>query len=147
MGKFMCQSENEAMVGAAVKTGVQFVAAASGPVRIRAWGISLDGVTAANVPGDVELLRQTTAGTASALTPVDWEDGARTALGTAQKTFTVEPTAGAILHPLQLTPNGGLYEAWYGDDGPTVPASGRVGIRGTFANNVNATFWMLVEEL
>lgn len=147
MGKFMCQSENEAMSAATVKTGVQYVAPSSGPVRVRAWGVSLDGVTAANVPGDVELLRQTTAGTASALTPADWEEGARTALGTAQKSFTVEPTAGNVLHPVQLTPNGGVYECWYGDDGPKIPASGRVGIRGNFANVVNASFWMLVEEL
>ena len=147
MGKFMCQSSNEALTAATVKTCVQYVAPSTGEVRIRAWGFSLDGVTAANVPGDVELLRQTTAGTASALTPVDWEHGARTALGTAQKTFTVEPTAGNVLHPGQVTPNGGLYECWYGDEGPKVPASGRIGIRGTFANNVNATVWMLVEEL
>lgn len=147
MGKFMCQSSNEALTAATVKTCVQYVAPSTGEVRIRAWGISLDGVTAANVPGDVDLLRQTTAGTASALTPVDWENGARTAGGTAQKTFTVEPTAGNVLHPAQVTPNGGLYECWYGDDGPKVPASGRIGIRANFANNVNASVWMLVEEL
>lgn len=147
MAKFSCVSENEALTASTVKTCVQYVAGSATIARVRAWGISLDGVTAANVPGDIELLRQTTAGTASALTPVDWDDRARTAEGTAQKTFTVEPTAGAILHPVQLTPNGGVFEVWYGDDGPQVPASGRIGIRANFANNVNASVWMLVEEL
>lgn len=146
MAKFVAQSEGEALTASTTKTCVQYVAPSTTTARVRAWGISFDGVTAANVPGSIELLRQTTAGTASALTLVDWGPNALTAQGSAQKTFTVEPTAGNILHSLKLTPNGGTYETYYGDDGPEVPTSGRIGVRANFASNVNCTVWMLVEE-
>lgn len=147
MAKFMLVSENEALTAATVKTMLQYVAPSGTQARVRAWHISLDGVTAANVPGDIELLIQTTAGTATSLTMVDWQGQGLTARGSAQRTFTAEPTASSVLWALQLTPNGGAYGEWPGDEGPTLAASSRVGLRANFANNVNATVWMLIEEL
>lgn len=146
MGLYVVHSRNEALAAATVETLLQVVAGASKRVQVRAWGISFDGVTASNVPGDIELLRQTTAGTASAFTPAKWDEAEPASIATAQNLFTVEPTAGDMLHPIQLTPNGGLFEVDYGDDGPWVAASGRVGIRANFAAIVNVTAWLRFKE-
>lgn len=146
MGLYVVHSRNEALAAATVETLLQVVAGATKRVQVRAWGISFDGVTAANVPGDIELLRQTTAGTASAFTPVKWDEAEPAAIATAQNLFTVEPTAGDMLHPIQLTPNGGLFEVDYGDDGPWVAASGRIGIRANFAAIVNVSAWLRFKE-
>lgn len=146
MGLYVVHSRNEALGAATVETLLQIVAGATKRIKVVAWGISFDGVTASNVPGDIELLRQTTAGTASAFTPVKWDEAEPAAIATAQNQFTVEPTAGDLLHPIQLTPNGGLFEVDYGDAGPMVAASGRVGIRANFANVVNVSAWLRFQE-
>lgn len=146
MGLYVVHSRNEALAAATAETLLQVVAAATKRVQVRAWGISFDGVTASNVPGDIELLRQTSAGTASAFTVVKFDEAEPAALASAQNQFTVEPSAGDILHPVQLTPNGGVFEVDYGDDGPWVAASGRIGIRANFANIVNVSAWLKFKE-
>src|SRR5687768_7050449 len=113
MGFYVVSAQNETLGAATVETLLQVVAPAATKLRVVAWGISLAGVTASEVPGDVELLRQTTAGTASAYTPKKLDESDPACAATAQVTFTAEPTAGDILHPIQLTPNGGLFEVEY----------------------------------
>lgn len=145
MTLYVVQSMNEALAAATAETVIQLVAGTK-RCQVVAWGVSFDGVTAANVPGDVELLRQTTAGTATPFTPLEWDEGDTASIATAQYHFTVEPTSTDILHPTQVTPNGGLFEVDYGDRGPWVAASGRIGIRATFANVVNVTAWLRFSE-
>jgi len=151
MGLYVVHSRNENLGAATVETLLQVVAPSTSRLRVVAWGISLGGVTAAEVPGDIELLRQTTAGTAAAFTPILLDPADPASSSTAQNTFTAEPTAGDILHPIQLTPNGGLFECEYAPDRrPIVAASGRVGIRANFAaaqtSGGGASAWLIFEE-
>lgn len=149
MGLYVVHARNETLAAATVETLLQVVAPATKRLRVVAWGISLAGVTASEVPGDIELLRQTTAGTASAFTPVKLDEADPAAIATAQVTFTAEPTAGDILHPIQLTPNGGTWEVSYApDERPVVAASGRIGIRANFAavQTNGGTAWLKFEE-
>lgn len=143
MGLYVVYAQNEALAAAA-ETMIQIVAPSTHRLEIVRWSVALDGVTASNVPGDVELLRQTTAGTASAFTPKKLDEADPAPQATAQTIFTAEPTAGDILDVWHLTPNGGALEVVY-DEGyrPIVAASGRIGLRATFANAVNvmAKIW------
>lgn len=144
---YVVRAMDEALAAATAETLLQVAAPASRKIQVVAWGVSFDGVTASAVPGNVELLRQTTAGTGAAFTPLEWDEGDTASLCTAAAGgFSAEPTAGDILHPIQLTPNGGLYEVDYGDQGPWVAASGRIGIRATLAAIVNVTAWLRYRE-
>lgn len=147
MPLYVVRVMDEALAAATAETLLQVAAPATRKLQVRAWGISCDGVTASAVPGNVELLRQTTAGTGAAFTPLEWDEGDTPSLASAAAgTFSAEPTAGDIIHPIQLTPNGGLFECDYGDEGPWVAASGRIGIRATFAAIVNVTAWLRYKE-
>jgi hypothetical protein len=98
----------------------------------------------------VELVRQTTAGTASALTLVKHDEASVAALGSAQQTFTIEPTAGDILASVYLSPAGGIYSYQFplGDE-PVIASSGRLGIRVTTvvgSGTPNVAAWLKFSE-
>lgn len=78
------------------------------PVTIIEWGISFDA-SASSTAVRVDLLTQTTAGTASSLTVIKWSDqNAPSATTTAQQTFTSsEPTTGVVLASYFIQPFGG----------------------------------------
>jgi hypothetical protein len=143
---YVASRDAVALVAATAKTVLQIATPATLRARVRGVQISLDGVTAANVPGLVELIRQTTAGTMSALTPAPVDSSAPASLVTASHTATAEPTAGTVLWAKRLTPNGGLLELPIFDvDQIVVPISGFLGLRCTFAQvvNVNASVTFL----
>lgn len=151
MGLYIVTAQNENLAAATAETLLAVTAPAATKIRVVAWGASLAGVTASEIPGDVELLRQTTAGTGSAFTPKKLDESDPAAASTAKITFTVEPTSTDILHPIQLTPNGGLFEVEYAPDRrPVVAASGIIAIRATFAaaqsSGGGATAWLVFEE-
>lgn len=89
-------------------TLVQIATGATRRAKIKEWGISFDGVDATKIPAQVDLLRQTTAGTASALTLVKVNPNSPAAIATAQQTFTAEPTAGDVIWSEFITPAGGF---------------------------------------
>lgn len=91
-------------------TFIQLVAASNIRVRIKRIGIYGKGITVADTPVAFELIRQTTAGTASALTMNKLsESDDETLQITAQKTFTVEPTLSTIKYTA-LVPTVGKHE-------------------------------------
>jgi hypothetical protein len=121
------------------KTILQVLAPGTKSLHIVKARISLAGATAAAVPGDVDLLRQTTAGTSTAATPVELDEAGNLAGASAGVNFTVEPAAGDILDSIKLTPYGGIWE-WVFEPGELIiPAGGRLGIRTTFAASEPAT--------
>ena len=144
---FTAQTAEVALVAATVKTVLQVVSPANHRVRLKRWKVAFDGVAATAEPVQVELLRQTTAGTMSALTPVGSDDSISEAIqSTAQHTATAEPTAGDILDSVEVHPQSG-YEVIYPDGWEKKIGGGdRMAIRCTAPANVNVRAQMDCEE-
>jgi len=147
MALYTARDSAVALSASTTKTIVQVVASSSKPVRIVEIGVSFDGTSGSATPVAVDLLRQTTAGTSSSLTFVYENPQTETAIATALKTFTAEPTAGDILRSWYVTPAGGLFVMQFplGRE-PVVGVSGRIGIRCNAPATVNTTAYITFEE-
>ncbi len=96
--KFALVKVSEELTASATETLVQVVAATNHQVKIKKWEVSFAGVTVTDEPIEVQLTRQSSAGTSSALTPVKWHDSdGDTIDATGRQDFTAEPTTGDIL--------------------------------------------------
>lgn len=117
---------------AAAKTLLQVIASSTKRLQVKSFEVSFDGVDSTKTPILVQLIRQTTAGTASSLTLVKNDEASEAIIATAQQTFTVEPTSGDVLAVTELSPAGGIYSYQFplGDE-PVVAESGRIGLRVT----------------
>jgi hypothetical protein len=133
--------------GTALKTLIQVVAAANHRLLIDEISISFDGVVQTDEPILVEVLRQTTAGTMTALTCRKNNDADDETLQvTAQHTATAEPTAGDLLKSWLVHPQTGRpWQAPFGRE-IVVKGSGRLGIRVTAAASVDAVVEIGGEE-
>jgi hypothetical protein len=150
MAQHIARVSAVAAASAAAKTVLQVVAGSTTRQLVKAWEVSLDGADSTKTPVLVELVRQTTAGTASALTLVKHDEASVAALGSAQQTFTIEPTAGDILASVYLSPAGGIYSYQFplGDE-PVIASSGRLGIRVTTvvgSGTPNVAAWLKFSE-
>jgi hypothetical protein len=136
-----------ALTAATAKTVIQLVAATNHRVRLIAWSVFFDGVSTTEAPVQVRLLRQTTAGTMTALTPTKRDDSiADTLLTTAQHTATAEPTAGDVLEAIEVHPQSG-YQVYYPMGGEVIIGGGdRVGIECTAPSAVNVRAMFIFEE-
>lgn len=152
MPDYVVHERNRALTASTAKTIIQIVAPSTRRLRIVEVGVSFDGVTAADQPVDVDLIRQTTAGTMTAFGAPLLVDPAETAaIASAHNVnATAEPTAADIIGAWQVTPNGGLWLVqWTPDEAPLVAASGRIGLRctpGASATSVNATGYVRFRE-
>jgi hypothetical protein len=136
-----------ALVAATVKTVLQIVPAANRPVRAIELGISFDSVTSTDAPVVVELVRQSTAGTSSALTLVeDQENESASLVMTGLQTFTAEPTLGNILRTWHISPIGGLFVIQWPLDREPVALGTRLGIRCTAPQAQAATAYLVGVE-
>jgi hypothetical protein len=115
---------------ASTLTLIQVAASANTRLEVIGWEVSFDGADSTKTPILCELLRQTTAGTSTALTLAKGDEASQTATATAGKIFTAEPTAGDILDSKYLTPANGIWGyQWPLGDEIVVGVSGRIGIR------------------
>lgn len=133
--------------GTSAKTLLQVVAASNHKVLIDEISISFNGVSNTAEPIKVDILRQTTAGTMSALTLVkDPDDWGETIQTTAQHTSTSEPTAGDVLLSEHVHPQQGY--TWQAPFGRAIAIGGgdRLGIRVTAAASVSAITRVAGEE-
>lgn len=106
---------------------IQVLAGTNHKMTLREVGVMFNGISATGNHVQVDLLRQSTAGTASALTLVkDVEEDGTTIDASAQETFTVEPTAGDVLRSWYVHPQGHLILPI---EGVTVASGGRLAIR------------------
>lgn len=144
----VAQIAEQALAAATAETVLQLVAAANHRVKLLAWGVFFDGVSATAEPVQVVLVRQTGAGTSSANTPVKWDASAdETLQTTARDAFTAEPASDdAVVWAGEIHPQGG-YEAIFplGQEA-LVPGGGRLGIKLTAPATVNARAYMRFEE-
>ncbi len=136
-----------ALTAATAKTVLQLVAAANHRVRLLSFGIFFDGTSTTAEPVQVRLLRQTTAGTMSALTPTKRDDSiADTLLTTAQHTATAEPTAGDVLEAIEVHPQQG-YQCFYPMGAEVIIGGGdRLGLEVTAPAAVNCRALFVFEE-
>lgn len=117
-----------ALTAAATKTVLQIIAPTNHRLCLNSFVVGFDGVSQTQEPIQVEILRQTTAGTMTAVTPKVTSAGAETPLSTAQKTATAEPTAGDILKRYEVHPQGGV-ERVFRKGEIDVPGGTRLGLR------------------
>jgi hypothetical protein len=132
---------------ATAKTVIQLVAAANHPIDLTEISVGFDATDSTFEAVEVELVRQTTAGTATALTIVKANDSdADTFDTTAQHSATVEPTTTDVLRIWRIHPQTG-YAYQLSTAAPIhVGAADRVALRITSANAVNVDAYMTFEE-
>ncbi len=143
----IAQTAEVALTAATAKTVVQIKAAANHRVAVLGWGVFFDGTSVTAEPVQVRLIRQSTAGTMSALTPVALDgDIALTLQTTAQHTATAEPTAGNVVDVIECHPQQG-YEMIYplGQE-VILTGGGYVGIECTAPATVNVRAKLRFEE-
>lgn len=138
---------SDVTTGTAVKTMVQVIAAANHAIEIVEVGISFNGVNNTHEPILVELLRQTDAGTSTALTPIKADDSGGDTLDTlARHTATGEPTSGDILRSWRIHPQTGMVYQLHDRAPIVVGAADRVGLRVTAANACDADTYICFVE-
>jgi hypothetical protein len=128
--------------GTSAKTILQIVAASNHRVVLNTIVVSFEGVTVTDAPIQVRVLRQSTAGTMSALTLVKDGDTAETLEVSAQHTASAEPTAGDVLESQMVHPQSSRVFV-----GPyVVPGGGRLGVEVTAAVGVDCIVSAYGEE-
>jgi hypothetical protein len=126
-----------ALSAATAKTVVQMTAAANQPIRVYRWGVFFDGTSTTAEPVQIVLMRQSTAGTMTSLTPTKVSNHGETVQTAAQHTATAEPTSGDVLDMVEVHPQSGYeYIAPLGYEFE-VPGGGRIGIVCTAPAGVN----------
>jgi hypothetical protein len=137
-------------LGAGVaKSILELATAASDRAKIVEWGLTFDGVTAANTPVKCEMGRfsaAVTTATTLAGGKLDAGDGGQSA--TTKHTTTVEGagTIDADAMILRVPPTQGfVYQAPLGRE-EVVPVSSFWRMRLTAAQAVNASFWLVWDE-
>lgn len=144
----------EVATSAALKTLLQLATPSATDIRVIAWGLSFDGISASAAPGRCQLVDVDVAATVTTMTPEKWgSDDAQASLcvgGAAASGYnaTAEGTiAGSrLLDAQNVHPQTG-YSVWFPErDRPRVKASRFLRIRAFFAADVNALPWILFEE-
>lgn len=138
-GIYLSAETNEiALTAATAKTVLQIVAPSNHRLKLTRWGVFFDGATPSAEPVVVELIRQTTAGTMTTLTPVVEVPITETIQSTAYHTATGEPTAGDVLRRREVHPQAGYEYIFPLGQELHIPGGGRLGIRITSPAAVNA---------
>ena len=133
--------------GTSAKTLIQLAAATNHAIEIVEVGIGFHGTSNTEEPILVELLRQTDAGTMSALTINSADDsGGDTFDTSAYHTATVEPSAGTVLRAWTVHPQTGfVYQAH--DKAPIIVGAGdRIGLRATSADGADSDSYICFVE-
>jgi len=137
----------EVTTGTAKKTLLQLVAAANHRVKVKEISVSFKGVSNTDAPILVQVLRQTTAGTMSALTLAKMnESDAETLQTTGQHTATVEPTGTSEVMGEEVHPQGGYtWQAPFGGE-LIIQGGDRLGVAVTAGVSVSGKARIIFEE-
>jgi len=146
-GLLVVAQTDEVATATTQKTMVQIIAPANQRLLVHEISISFDGTSNTAEPIRVQVVRQTSAGTATTLTLVKWnDDDTETIQTTATNNATVEPTSTDVVMQEQVHPQGGFnWQAQYGK-AIVVPGGGRLAIAVKSGAVVNGAVRMLVEE-
>lgn len=137
----------EIATGTSLITLLQIIAAANQRVKIKELSVSFAGVVNTNQPILVKVVRQTTGGTMSALTPKKWnESDGETLQTTAQSSATSEPTTTDVIMSEEVHPQTGYtWQAPFGGE-IIIKGGNRLGISVTAANTTSAVARVVGEE-
>lgn len=145
--KVVATTEGEiALTAATAKTILQIVAPTNQRLALCSFSVAFDGISGSAEPVQVDILRQTTAGTMTAATVVREGVGSETIQTSAQKNATAEPTAGDVLRRYNIHPQTGYERVFTLDEELLISGGSRLGLRCTAPANVNVVGHMTVEE-
>lgn len=144
------QTAEIALVAATVKTVLQLTAPTNQRGLIQGWGVYFDGTSTTAEPVQVEVLRQTTAGTGAGSPPTAKirkpAGAAETVQFAAAHNFSAEPTAGDILDAVEVHPQQGYEVIFPEGEEIDVGGAGRIAIRCTAPAGVNVRAKFVHEE-
>ena len=133
--------------GVSIKTLIHLLAAAQHRIKIKGWGVFCKGIVTTDAPLLVQLIRQSTAGTMSALTLVKKDTSvAETLQTTATHTATVEPGVTNILKSIDVHPQSGFSEFFPLGSELIVVGGGRMGIAVTAGVSISVSAFFDFEE-
>lgn len=135
-----------ALSAATAKTVLQLIAPTNQRLVVKRWGIFFDGTSATGEPVVIKLIKQSTAGTATAQTPVMLSAGSETLQATGSYNATVEPTTTAVLDIIEIHPQMGWQEFIPLDQVLPVVGGTRLGIVVTAPATVNCVAKIIYEE-
>lgn len=128
-----------------LETIMQLVAATNHRVKVLEIGVSFAGTSSSAEPADIDVQRQSSAGTSSALTPVKLDDSiADTLLTTARKTFTAEPSGSDVLISQHVHTQAGWI--WRPPTDLIIGGGDRLGVRVTIASSTALNGYIIFEE-
>jgi hypothetical protein len=137
----------EVTSGTVKKTILQVVAAANHRIKVKELSVSFKGTSGSDTPVLVQVLRQSDAGTMSALTPKKFNEADdETLQTTAQHTASAEPTGTDEVMGEEVHPQGGwTWQAPFGGE-ITVKGGDRIGIAVTAAASQTVKGRIVFEE-
>jgi len=135
-----------ALSSGTLKTVVQILAPSNQRVRVLGWGVFFDGTSATAAPVEVQLVRQSTAGVMTTLTPVQTRPVAESILTTALLTATSEPTTTAVVDVMEVHPQGGYEVVFSPGNEIIVSGGGRLAITCMAPSAVNVRAKIRFEE-
>lgn len=135
-----------ALSAATAKTVLQLVAPANTILAVHGFEVSFDGVSNTAEPVIIQLLRQTTAGTATSRTPLKTKDRSTALAATGSENASAEPTAGDILKTFHVHPQAGVVYPFTLDGELELPGGGRLGLKLTAPASVNTLATINFEE-
>jgi hypothetical protein len=137
-----------ALAAATAKTILQLVAPTNQRLAVRGFSVSFDGISATAEPVQVDLVKQTAAGTMSAATPVAEQIGlgSEAIQATAQKNATAEPTTTDVIRRYNIHPQTGREVRFGLDDEIVLAGAARLGLRCTAPAVVNVVGHITFEE-
>jgi hypothetical protein len=141
------QTAEVALSAATAKTVIQLTSPSNHRVAVLGWGVFFDGTSVTAEPVQVRLLRQTSAGTMSALTPVAMDGSVgETIQSTAQHTASAEPSSGNVVDVIECHPQQGYEKIFPMGQEIILAGAGRVGIECTAPATVNVRAKIFFEE-
>lgn len=142
----IAQTAEVALTASTVRTVIQLAAPVNHRVKVLGWGVFFDGTNTSAEPVQVRVLRQTSAGTMSGLTPVQIIPVSETIQTAAQHSATIEPTAGDILDVVECHPQQGYEVKFPMGQEIAIAGSGRLGIDCIAPVGVNVRAKFFFEE-
>jgi len=139
MGQYEAPTPAVALAATTAKTVLYVKAGANIGIELDEWWVEFDGVTAGNVPVEVELLRFTSDCTTTSLTPKSRGTilEGDTAYCTAGYNSSADGSAGDVLYRHNVPPTSGKHVMFPLGKEIQIGKGERFGIRCTAPNNVN----------
>lgn len=148
----------EVATGTALKTVLQVGVPANMEIKVMAWGVSFDGISGTDAPGQVYLMHGDVAASGgTSQTPTPWMDQIETlaslcvgGTGATGYNFSTENTIAAtgLLDVQEIHPQSG-YTCWFPSDArPRVgsTAARYLRLRALYAVTVNCIPWIIWHE-